>query len=86
MTPKKVNVNKEENKSPVKSSRKSLKSSQKNENMTSSKSNIIEEVENVTLIDKRKRSLRKSVAFDGKNLQTYICYYKYIFRDTYIDV
>lgn len=67
MTPKKA-INKEENKSPVKSSRKSLlKLSQKDENMTSSKSNIIE-VENVTSINNKKRSLRKSVAFDGKNL------------------
>lgn len=84
MTPKKASINKEENKSPVKSSRKSLlKLSQKDEKMTSSKNNIIEEVENVTSINNKKRSLRKSVAFDGKNLQTYICYYKYTFQDTY---
>lgn len=85
MTPKKASINKKENKSPVKSSRKSVLKLQKDENMTPNKSNIME-VEDVTLIDSiiKKRSLRKSVAFDGKNLQTYICYYKYRFRNTYL--
>lgn len=64
----------------MKSSRKSsLKLSQKDKNkyVTPNKSNTTE-MENVTLIDNiaRKRSLRKSVAFDGKNLRTNIYYYK----------
>jgi len=79
MTPKKANV-KEENKSPMKLKKKnSLKLSQKNENkyMTPNKSNTME-IENATSIDNiKKRSLRKSVVFDGKNLQTYICYYMF---------
>jgi hypothetical protein len=56
--------------------------------MTPNKSNTTKE-KDVTLMDnienvdniKKKRSLRKSVAFDGKNLQThYICDYNYTFR------
>jgi len=76
MTPKKAGV-KEENKSPIKLKRKSSLKPQKNENkyMTPNKNNTME-IENATLTDNiKKRSLRKSVVFDGKNLQTYICYY-----------
>jgi len=76
MTPKKAGV-KGENKSPIKLKKKSsLKLLQKNENkyMTPNKNNTME-IENATSTDNiKKRSLRKSVVFDGKNFQTYICY------------
>lgn len=66
-------ISKKENKSPVKSSRKSLlKLSQKGRNgdkyMTPNKDNITE-MENMILtenVDKKRRSSRKSVAFRGK--------------------
>lgn len=67
----KRSVNKKENKSPVKSSRKnSLKLPQKNGDkyMTPNKDNITE-VKNMILtenVDKKRRSSRKSVAFNGK--------------------
>lgn len=82
MITKRTSVGKEENKSPVKLSRKnSLKLSQKDENkyMTPKRSSTME-IENVTSIGNtaKKRLLRKSVAFDGKNFQTYT-YYKYTF-------
>lgn len=72
MTPKK-NIDKEENKSSVKSNRKSsLRLSQKNENMTPKESDTMK-MEDVTLINSiKKRLSRKSVVFDGKNLQTYM--------------
>ncbi|XP_011700963.1 PREDICTED: disks large-associated protein 5 isoform X2 [Wasmannia auropunctata] len=65
MTPKRTNVNKEENKTPRKLRKSSSKLSQKNENeyMTENGRNIIE---TVTLVDNiKKRSLRKSVTFDA---------------------
>ena len=73
MTPKKINIDKEENESPVKKlSRKSslkLLKTNKDEHMTLNTNDIIQ-IENVTLIGNtsKKRSLR-NVAFDGK---TYI--------------
>ncbi|KAG5315424.1 DLGP5 protein, partial [Pseudoatta argentina] len=67
MTPKKTNIDKEENESPVKLSRKSslkLREKNKDEHMTLNTNDTMQ-VENVTLIDNtsKKRSLR-NVAFD----------------------
>lgn len=72
MTPKKTNIDKEENESPVKLSRKSsLKLLKKNEiEHMILNTNDTTQIENVTLIGNtsKKRSLR-NVAFNGK---TYI--------------
>ncbi|KAG5332926.1 DLGP5 protein, partial [Acromyrmex charruanus] len=67
MTPKKTNIDKEENESPVKLSRKSslkLRKKNKDEHMTLNTNDTMQ-IENVTLIDNtsKKRSLR-NVAFD----------------------
>lgn len=75
MIAKRISVGKKENESPVKLSRKnSLKLSQKDENkyILSKRSNTME-IENVTSTGStaKKRLLRKSVALDGKNFQTY---------------
>ncbi len=81
MTPKKTNIDKEEN-SPVKLTRKSslkLLKKNKDEHMTLNTNDTMQ-IENVTLIGNtsKKRSLR-NVAFDGKT-----CIYYYISFGTHI--
>lgn len=65
MTPKRGSISKKENKSPIKASRKSSMKLQKDEKKHAESKDMRIEMENVVSdIDKRRKSSRKSVAFD----------------------